>query len=191
MAKRSNKRERLIEAARKLFYQQGFGQTTIAQIASLASVPLGNVYYYFKTKDEICETVIDADLKEAQALIKILRALGTHKERLQAMLDYFSERAEDISHYGNIFSGLAQELSKQRNPLAEQAKIIVSHMLAFVEEQLEPFFSNKAEVQKRALQFFAGLQGIQFLTTAYQDPNITVQQVKVLGEWLSELKTAA
>ncbi len=56
------KRDRLIEAAKAAFYQQGFAPTTLADIAARAEVPLGNVYYYFRTKDEILAAVIAAHL---------------------------------------------------------------------------------------------------------------------------------
>jgi TetR/AcrR family transcriptional repressor of nem operon len=46
-------RTRLLQAAEKAAYLYGFGSTSIADIAKEASVPLGNVYYYFKNKDEI------------------------------------------------------------------------------------------------------------------------------------------
>ena len=48
-----NKCTCLLEAANKLVHQQGFNQTTLADIAKAAQVPLGNVYYYFKTKEDI------------------------------------------------------------------------------------------------------------------------------------------
>ena len=52
MAKtQADKRARLIETAMKLAYQHGFRDTSLADIAEAAHVPLGNVYYYFKTKD--------------------------------------------------------------------------------------------------------------------------------------------
>ena len=46
-AKTGNKRERLMAAACRLFYEQGVERTTLADIAAAADVPLGNVYYYF------------------------------------------------------------------------------------------------------------------------------------------------
>ena len=55
----SNKRVRLLEAANKLVHAQGFNQTTLADIARAAEVPLGNVYYYFKTKDDIGSALIE------------------------------------------------------------------------------------------------------------------------------------
>ena len=42
-----DKRSRLLSAAMGLAYQNGFGATSLADIAREAEVPLGNVYYYF------------------------------------------------------------------------------------------------------------------------------------------------
>jgi len=51
-SERPGKRDRLIAAAGETIYRQGVEATTIADIAEAADVPVGNVYYYFKTKDE-------------------------------------------------------------------------------------------------------------------------------------------
>ena len=55
----AGKRERLVAAARKMFHEQGVEKTTLAEIAAAAEVPVGNVFYYFKTKDAIVSAVID------------------------------------------------------------------------------------------------------------------------------------
>ncbi len=59
MSRVSNKREKLIESATKLFHQAGFKDTSIADVAEDSGVPLGNVYYYFKTKDDLAAAVIE------------------------------------------------------------------------------------------------------------------------------------
>ena len=59
MTRRNDKRGRLVTAADKLFHEQGVSTTTLANIAQLADVPLGNVYYYFKSKESIVLAVID------------------------------------------------------------------------------------------------------------------------------------
>jgi len=48
-----DKRARLVDGACRAFYEQGVEHTTLADIARIADVPLGNVYYYFKTKDDL------------------------------------------------------------------------------------------------------------------------------------------
>src|SRR3954471_13214863 len=57
---RPGKRERLVSAACELVYRQGVARTTLADIAQAADVPVGNVYYYFKTKDDIIAAVVRA-----------------------------------------------------------------------------------------------------------------------------------
>ena len=60
VTRRPGKRERLIAAAAELLHQQGVERTTLADIAKAADVPVGNVYYYFKTKDDVIAAVIEA-----------------------------------------------------------------------------------------------------------------------------------
>jgi AcrR family transcriptional regulator len=57
-----DKRTRLIETAMKLAYRNGFRETSLADIAEAAHVPVGNVYYYFKTKEELGEAVVERRL---------------------------------------------------------------------------------------------------------------------------------
>jgi TetR/AcrR family transcriptional regulator, transcriptional repressor for nem operon len=61
------KRERLVEGARDVLHAQGVERTTLADIAQAAGVPVGNVYYYFKTKDELVDAVVASRIAETQA----------------------------------------------------------------------------------------------------------------------------
>ena len=81
------KRERLVGAACDLVYRLGAERTTLADIARAADVPLGNVYYYFRTKDDIfARAVVDFGSKldvsvvaegvERAEQATILRSLG-------------------------------------------------------------------------------------------------------------------
>lgn len=47
------------EAAKRLFINQGYHGTSIRDIAAEAGVSLGNVYNYYKTKEEILESLIN------------------------------------------------------------------------------------------------------------------------------------
>src|ERR1700684_609347 len=88
MAKtKSEKRARLISTAVKLAYRHGCRETSIADIAEAAKVPVGNVYYYFKTKDEIGEAVVEQHLSEFRSLREQWNSKGSPKERLQACVE--------------------------------------------------------------------------------------------------------
>src|SRR5262244_2659995 len=73
-AARPGKRERLIAAARELVYRQGVARTTLADIAQAADVPVGNVYYYFKTKDDIVAAAIESHAGDVRALLESLES---------------------------------------------------------------------------------------------------------------------
>src|SRR5215469_1861905 len=71
---RGGKRDRLIEAAAETFYAQGVEKTTLADIAAAAGIPLGNVYYYFKTKDDLLQAVVEAHLRDVSAILAGIEA---------------------------------------------------------------------------------------------------------------------
>ncbi|HBH12072.1 MAG TPA: hypothetical protein DDX29_02965 [Clostridiales bacterium] len=56
-------RNNIINASKSLFYLQGYNNTTVQKIADLASVNLGLLSYYFKTKNNIIK-IIFADFFE-------------------------------------------------------------------------------------------------------------------------------
>jgi AcrR family transcriptional regulator len=57
---RPGKRERLVAGAREVLHAQGVERTTLADIAHDADVPVGNVYYHFKTKDALIEAAVES-----------------------------------------------------------------------------------------------------------------------------------
>jgi len=52
-AKPNDKYNRILDAAIKVFAEQGFFQSTVSQIAKEAGVADGTIYLYFKNKDDI------------------------------------------------------------------------------------------------------------------------------------------
>src|SRR6516165_4339995 len=84
--RRPGKRERLIAAAIELLHHQGVERTTLAEIAKAADVPAGNVYYYFKTKDEVIAAVIEAHAQEIKTTLSSIDARHrSPKSRLKAL----------------------------------------------------------------------------------------------------------
>jgi TetR/AcrR family transcriptional regulator, transcriptional repressor for nem operon len=47
--------------------------TSLAEIAQAADVPLGNVYYYFKSKDELIRAVVAAHIEEVDTVMSWTR----------------------------------------------------------------------------------------------------------------------
>jgi AcrR family transcriptional regulator len=73
----------ILKAARKLFGEDGFQQTTMDDIASAARVAKGAVYHHFKTKEAVFEAVFDAVSRDLVA--EIDRVSRSEKDVLNAM----------------------------------------------------------------------------------------------------------
>ena len=61
MAKKStrNTREKIIDAAWKLFYRQGYDDTTVEEIIQRSGTSRGSFYHYFQGKDDLLSTLAD------------------------------------------------------------------------------------------------------------------------------------
>src|SRR6202162_2787942 len=116
---KSEKRARLIRTAVKLAYRHGFRETSLADIAEAAKIPVGNVYYYFKTKDEIGEAIVEQRLLEFQALREQWDRKGSPKERLLACIENTFENRDLLARGGCPVGTLCSELHKEDGPLAK------------------------------------------------------------------------
>ena len=61
---RQAKRDGIVDAARRLFIEEGFEATAMSRLASAAGVAPNTIYWYFKDKDEVLAAVLDAELAD-------------------------------------------------------------------------------------------------------------------------------
>jgi len=185
MPRKTDKRNRLIEAAKILIHQQGFNLTTLADIAQEADVPLGNVYYYFKTKEAIGEAVIEKRAAEYADLLARLNEISEPSSRLRAFVDTSVEELDLIARYGCPVGGLCQELGKQGGSLADQAAKLLHDILQWSEAQFRSLgFADRAE--EYALNLVSNIQGMHLLTHTFKDPQLAKRQTDTLLAWLEQ-----
>jgi len=72
MAKKStrNTRGRIIDAAWKLFYRQGYDDTTVEEIIEESGTSRGSFYHYFQGKDGLLSTLADVFDQKYEALME-------------------------------------------------------------------------------------------------------------------------
>jgi len=190
MPRKTDKRDRLIEAAKTLIHQQGFNLTTLADIAQEADVPLGNVYYYFKTKEAIGITVIEKRSADFQASVAKWANLDEPSDRLFAYIQYCLEDIEITARYGCSVGGLCQELGKKGGQLADLAANLLHDTLVWFEEQFKALgIADKA--QEYSLSLLSSIQGIYLLAHTFKDPKIATRQSQILEAWLASVLAKA
>src|SRR5260370_40564734 len=121
-----DKRARLIETTMKLAYKHGFRETSLADIAEAARVPVGNVYYYFKTKDELGEAVVERRLAEFRAFRDEMDRLSSPKERLFAFVESIYSNREQLARGGWPLGGVGTGVHKEGGPLAKKSAALLT-----------------------------------------------------------------
>ena len=186
MPRTSNKREKLLEAARELIHRQGYRHTTLAEIAERSEVPLGNVYYYFKTKDDLAAAVIKEHLESFSAQFRQWDTeISDPKTRMHTLLDFIESMKTSLAEAGCPIGSLCQELSKDDGQLAKQAGDILNMQLSWLQNQLEAMGCNNAPAL--AMDLMTNLQGVSLMANTLGDPEIVTMQIKRLKGWLDNL----
>lgn len=88
-------RGRILCAATKIFAEKSFAGSRIDDIAKTANVPKSLIYYHFKSKDAILETLMNDFIANLRELLKIART-DSHKEKT-ATIKYKLEK-----HYSDF-----------------------------------------------------------------------------------------
>ena len=184
MARRNDKRDRLVNAADELFHQQGISVTTLANIATLANVPLGNVYYYFKSKDSIILAVIERRLKMLGSMFTDWSQFDA-KGRLQALIDNAVESAPEAAQYGDALGSLCQELGKQGGEISRAASQLMQKLISWCADQFVSLGASEEDANKQALNLISSLQGIKLITLSFKDENFLQRQTQFLKDWLA------
>lgn len=82
------KRQIIARAAAELFFQQGFAETSIAQIAKKVGIGKSTVYDYFPSKDEIILFLLDEPLGEVRSrAVDLAAEAGGPADRLSRILE--------------------------------------------------------------------------------------------------------
>lgn len=186
---RRGKRERLAEAAAQVFHEQGVEKTTLTDIARAADVPVGNVYYYFKTKDELVGAAIGAHAQRLEALIAALDAHPTPQERLKALVRGWTEQREVAARFGCPFGTLSSELDKRTDGLDRDAAEVMRRLVDWAEQQFRSM--GRDDSRELAVALIAAYQGISLLTNTFRDPELMAAEGLRLERWIDSLAGAS
>ena len=182
---RGGKRERLVAAACQTVYQQGIEKTTLADIAAAADVPVGNVYYYFKTKNDIIEAVVESHAREADALLAAIEADHDNAcGRLKAIFAALAGQVDVIARYGCPHGSLCLELDKRADGPGLAAELMRAP-IAWMRRQFAAMGCQDAS--DLAVHLLARYQGAALLSSTLRDPDLMTREAARAAEWIDAL----
>ncbi|MEN6469247.1 MAG: TetR/AcrR family transcriptional regulator [Smithella sp.] len=96
---KENRKNSILKAARKLFFERGFKSVTVDLIAAKAEVSKGSIYLYFDSKEEIyTQILISANIERHKEVENFARQEGKASELLlmfaRNYVDFFLDNNE-------------------------------------------------------------------------------------------------
>jgi TetR/AcrR family transcriptional repressor of nem operon len=186
---RSDKRARLVAAADTAARGPGFAQSSLADIAARADVPVGNVYYWFKTKQELGEALIEGRAGYYRALREQWDQTLPPRGRVDAFIDMVAANRDTLAAEGCPIGSLCTELRRHDPALAAQAGAMLTEFLDWLETQFRALGHGRAS-PGLARHTLSVLQGASLLSHALEDPAHVAHEARRLKRHLAGLRPA-
>ena len=95
-------RDAILEAARHVFAALGFQAATVRDIIRRTGLASGTFYNYFKSKEELCEAIVDDQARQFRPILKSVAQEATSFEDYieRGFFAYFSFIASNYVHPG-------------------------------------------------------------------------------------------
>jgi AcrR family transcriptional regulator len=177
-------RQRIIDAADQLFYTLGYNQTSFRDIADETGIPRGNFYYYFKTKDEILDAVVDARLVlYGQALEKCEQSTADPRKRILAFINNLSNFEESVIQVGCPIGTLSSELAKGDDSFQDASRAVFTLLRDWLMQQLKAM--NVKKPDDRAMDILARIQGVSVMACAFNDQKYLKRGMADVKTWIN------
>lgn len=188
-------RERLITAARELFWLEGYEATGVARICERANANPGSLYHFFTTKEALLEAVLDdfKDRIESDLLGPAWERVENPLERVFALLEAYRRAllATDLT-YGCPIGGIALELrapsENVRRKIAANFDAWQAAVLACLEEAVQDRLLPDTDIEALATTVLTVMEGGVMQARTYRRIEAFDAGVAVLREYFEMLQ---
>jgi AcrR family transcriptional regulator len=103
----SDTKEQIITAGRSIFARYGFTKTTMDDIAHAARKGKSSLYHYFKSKEEIFQSVIEKEAGELK--VEIESAIAQEVDPQKQLHAYILTRMQALHRLANLYTTFQKE----------------------------------------------------------------------------------
>jgi AcrR family transcriptional regulator len=181
-------RQAILDAAKRVFVRWGLNKTTMEDIAREAGKGKSTLYYYFKSKEEVFETVAMEELQNISAVgRKAMEAIESPKSKLKA---YMIATITEIKKTASVYSVIKGEMKGNKvfieNIRRQFDKIEESLILDILKEGLklkELNFIKKTELEKAANVVVGIIRGLELYLFLENDDS---EKIDIAARLLAE-----
>ncbi|MBX3475561.1 MAG: TetR/AcrR family transcriptional regulator [Planctomycetes bacterium] len=158
-AEKTNVRERLLETATKLFYQNGYRATGINEIIDAAEIAKASFYHHFKTKEDLLVTCLQKRHDVMMADLRKFLALGeTPAQRIRRVFFWLAESCQcSGTSLGCAFLNMTSEFREAGSRVREVVKWHKDSMRELLYELVSAHYLGKGKTEDQLSNYAAEL----------------------------------
>ena len=179
-------REKILHKADELIFKKGYHQMSFGDIAKALGMAKGNFYYYFKSKEDILNGVVNTRVKNIQTMLNgWALELNNPIDRAKRFVDILSFERENIIKFGCPIGSLFVELGKADKALQRNIKILFKVFIDWLDEQFSLLGLANAPILARDL--VAKVQGVALLSNVFEDNAFIDHSIIDIHSWIDSL----
>lgn len=184
--KEISNRSSIIEAARRVFAKYTLRKSTMEDIAHEAKKAKSSIYYYFKSKEEIIQAVVENEIE--QALDEIIKSVGKQDTPDKKLYAYSLTRMKILHRLSNFYATMQDEYIEQysfidrvRRKHDQKEMAVIADIL---HEGIEKGIFEIKNVELTAFAIVTALKGFEYIWAAEKDMTVTEKSIDTLFDIL-------
>jgi AcrR family transcriptional regulator len=183
---KEEKKQAIVKTACKLFAEKGYYNTTIPDIAEALGMSVGNLYNYFKSKEELAKYIMQySSHLLGQEIRKINEMDISTKEKIYLLVKRFIEIAEEnpelIEYFLRVFLSNREVFENGCEGFLCVSEVVTEIML-FLEEGVRKGDLRNQDLFTAFVTVMGPLGGIVFLKGEGMLPKKPIEYVDELAE---------
>jgi AcrR family transcriptional regulator len=135
LSKEEKMRARVMEAAQQLFQQHGLLKVTMEDVAQAIGKGKSTLYYYYKSKEEIFEAMIDLEITQVLRHIQLAVAQSiTATAQLEA---FYTTKNQQVQRKLTLYRTLSRDIRQQGDFLPRIHQRYIQQNMAILKRILE------------------------------------------------------
>jgi len=142
MGRTSDAKEKLLDVAFELIWDNSYGGVSVDQICERASVNKGSFYYYFGSKADLAIAAYEEHWKQKQPeMDRIFSAQVPPLERLSKWCEYiYTYQKEKAEKYGHVcgcpYGSVGGEVATQDDRIRQALELLMSRGMKYIESAI-------------------------------------------------------
>ncbi|MBC9933139.1 TetR/AcrR family transcriptional regulator [Chitinophaga qingshengii] len=166
----SDKRTHILSTAQKLFQEKGLGMVTMEDVARAAGMGKSSLYYYFKSKEEIFDAVLETEISEI--ILETMKRMSSRSGLLEKLMAFAAVKFEMArkrkSLYRAMEAGMDAVALSRYNELKkgvhlrylEKEKVILQQLLIQAAGDRSIKTLHPKELDQAVMMFLSALRGM-------------------------------